>query len=584
MISLDLLIYNACIADVFRMRVFDGWIGIRDGRFIYVEEGTPPNGIVAAETHDLSGGVIAPGLIDAHMHVESSLLTPRGFAQAVVPHGTTAVLADPHEVANVAGEEGVRWMIRASQNLPLRIFYAIPSCVPATSPEIEWTRAVFDADTVKRLTPEPSVVALGEVMDYGQVLANGERLRGMVDAAHDAGLLVEGHIPTLRCTDLSQYLAWRISSDHTLTTPEKIREQISKGVAVMLQMKSCVTGNIATVNALPDHSRLLLVTDDVEPALLTQGHLSIIVRMAIDAGMPPLEALASATIRPARYLGLRDLGGIAPGLRADFMVMRDLDTFPPSQVFCAGRRVAAAGKLTIEDLPFTPPPPGITELPGPFTHANFALANDAACNTDHGTLALAVTQVPGSRMTILANAVVIKSITTSLTDLEKIRIRVENGFAQFIDDDGLGLVAVIARDGSSKSVGVVKDLGWCAGACASSFAHDSHNLLVVGRNAEEMCAAANAVREMRGGIAVVREGTVIAALPLPVLGLLSDAPLEEIVHGFERVENTLRDLGMRHQRPFLMLSLLALSVSPRFKFSDKGVVDVEARRLLPTWE
>ncbi|MCI0475553.1 MAG: amidohydrolase family protein, partial [Anaerolineales bacterium] len=268
MLRLDLVIYNARIADVFRMRVFDGWVGIRDGRFVYVEEGAPPKEIVADETRDLGGRVIAPGLIDAHMHIESSLLTPRGFAQAVVPHGTTTVLADPHEVANVAGEEGVRWMIRASQNLPLRIFYAIPSCVPATSPEIEWTRAVFDADTVKRLAQEPSVIALGEVMDYGQVLADGEHLRGMVSAAHDAGLLVEGHIPTLSGTDLSQYLAWRITSDHTLTTPDKISEQISKGVAVMLQSKSVTRDNIAAVNDLSDRSRVLLVTDDIEPSLL----------------------------------------------------------------------------------------------------------------------------------------------------------------------------------------------------------------------------------------------------------------------------------------------------------------------------
>ena len=354
MLQLDLLIYGAKIADVFCLRVFDGWVGIRDGRFVYVEEGAPPAEIVANETRDLGGRVIVPSLIDAHMHIESSLLTPRGFAQAVVPHGTTTVLADPHEVANVAGETGVRWMIRASENLPLRIYYAIPSCVPATSPEIEWTRAVFDADTVKRLAQEPSVIALGEVMDYGQVLANGERLRGMVQAAHDAGLGVEGHIPTLSGTDLSQYLAWRITSDHTLTTPEKIREQISKGLAVMLQSKSITHDNIAAINDLSDRSRVLLVTDDIEPSLLMRGHLSLIVRTAMDAGMPPIEALASATIRPARYLGLRDLGGIAPGFRADFMMMHDLDAFPPREVFCAGRRVAAGGKLTITDLPPTP--------------------------------------------------------------------------------------------------------------------------------------------------------------------------------------------------------------------------------------
>ncbi len=582
MLQLDLLIYHARIADVFRMRVFDGWIGIRDGRFVYVEEGAPPKEIIADETRDLGGRVLAPGLIDAHMHIESSLLTPRAFAHAVIPHGTTAVLADPHEVANVAGEEGVRWMIRASQNLPLRIFYAIPSCVPATSPEIEWTRAVFDATTVKRLAREPSVIALGEVMDYGQVLANGERLRGMVDAAHDAGLLVEGHIPTLRGAELSHYLAWRITSDHTLTTPEKIREQISKGVVVMLQSKSCVTENITAVNALPDRSHILLVTDDIEPSILTQGHLSLIVRAAIDAGMPPIEALASATIRPARYLGLRDLGGIAPGFRADFAVLDELAAFPPRQVFVGGKLVAQNGEMIARDFPPTLPAPDGVTLPDPFTRDDFALVRDASRIT-HPSTPLRSAQ-DATRNTVLANAVVITSAVTSLTDLERVRVRVENGFAQFADDDPLALVAVIARDGSSKSVGVVQDLGLRVGACASSFAHDSHNLLVVGRDAEEMRAAANAVREMRGGVAVVRDGAVLARLLLPVFGLLSDAPLNRTARAFESVENALRDLGVRHQRPFLMLALLALTVSPRFKFSDKGVVDVEARRLLPTWE
>lgn len=596
MVHLDLLIHSARIADVFRLRVFTGWVGIRDGRFVYVEEGAPPKEITAAETRDLGGRVIAPGLIDAHMHIESSLLTPRAFAHAIVPHGTTTVLADPHEVANVAGEEGVRWMIRASQNLPLQIFYAIPSCVPATSPEIEWTRAVFDANSVKRLAREASVIALGEVMDYGQVLANGERLRGMVDAAHTAGLLVEGHIPTLRGAELSQYLAWRITSDHTLTTPEKIREQISKGVAVMLQSKSCVTENIAAVNALPDRSRILLVTDDIEPSLLAQGHLSLIVRAAINAGMPPIEAIAAATIRPARYLGLRERGGIAPGLRADFAVLDELAAFPPRQVFVGGKLVAQDGTMITHDFAPTPPLPHNATLAGPFTRDDFALvsfrgthshprevkiASSRSCAANNAAPLRTLSAQTGS---VIANAVVITSATTSLTELARVRVRVENGFAQFADADPLALVAVIARDGSSKAVGIVKELGLRAGAYASSFAHDSHNLLVVGRDAEEMSVAANAVRVMRGGVVVVRDRTVIAQLALPAFGLLSDASLDVIGRDFAAVENALRELGVQHHRPFLLLSLLALTVSPRFKFSDKGVTDVEARRLLPTWE
>lgn len=562
MISLDLLLYNAKIADVFRLRVFEGWVGVRDGRFVYVEEGAPPASVVAKESRDLGRRVIVPGLIDSHMHIESSHVTARGFAQAVLPHGTTAVLADAHEVANVAGEEGVRWMIRAAQNLPLRIYHAIPSCVPATSPDLEWTSAVFDANIITRLADEPNVIALGEVMDYGAVLADSPRLRGLVDAAHKAGLVVDGHIPTLRGTDLSQYLTWRVTSDHTLTSPSKIREGISKGLAVMLQTKSSTPENIGAVMELADRSHILLVTDDIEPSLLVKGHLSLIVNLAIQAGMPPIEAIASATIRPARYLNLRDQGGIAPGFCADFAVMDELAAYPPREVFVGGERVASEGKFIPRKLPDLPPLPPNVKLPGPFTTNDFRFVSNG------------VTQVT-------ANAVVVKNATSSLTDLERVPLQIENGFPKLADT--LALLAVIARDGSSKAVGIIKDFGLRAGAVASCFAHDSHNLLVVGHDANDMAIAANTVREINGGVAVVREGKLVTTLRLPVFGLISDAPLEDIVREFDELEIALRDLGISHQRPFLMLSLLALSVSPKFKFTDKGVIDTEARKLLPTY-
>lgn len=567
MLPLDLLIQNAEIVDVFRLRTFDGWVGIRSGKFIYVEEGKPPSDISAKQTQDLSGRYLAPGLIDSHMHIESSHVTPRAFARAVLPHGTTTILADPHEVANVAGEEGVRWMIRASQNLPLRIFYAIPSCVPATAPELEWTGAIFNAASVTRLAQEPSVIALGEVMDYRDVLADQSRLHAMMETAQASHLLVEGHVPTLHGTELSQYLSWRITSDHTLTTPEKIREHVSKGIAVMIQAKSCTPDNMRAIADLADRSRILLITDDIEPSLLINGHLSLIVQMAIKAGMPPLEALASASIRPARYLGLRDLGGIAPGMSADFMVMDEPAVFPPREVYARGSRVAEGGKYLAAEMPDAAAPPTGHSVPGPFSPIDFRFV------TKNDT-----------RASVTANAVVVKSDVTSFTQLEKISVKVKDGYPQFADHDALALVAVIARNRSSQAIGMIKNLGLSAGAAATSFAHDSHNLLVIGRDAAEMSAAANFVHQMGGGIAVVRDGALVAKLELPVLGLLTENPLDQLVANFNALEDALRALGVKHQRPFLMLSLLSLSVSPNYKFTDKGVIDTEARSLLPTWE
>lgn len=558
----DLLLVHAQIADVFRYRLFDGWIGIRDGRFVTVEAGDAPGGIRATETLDLAGRIVMPGLIDSHLHIESSLLTPRRFAEAVLPFGTTTILSDPHEVGNVAGEDGVKWMIAASQDLPLRIYHSIPSCVPATSPEIEWTHEVFDAATIRRLARQPTVIALGEVMDYRGLLGPNERLQKIVRAAREINLLIEGHIPTLAGIELSQYLAHGISSDHTLTFAAKIQEQISKGLAVMLQTKSVTPENMAAVADLPDRSRIILITDDIEPSLLVDGHLSRIVALAIECGMPPLEAIAAATIRPARYLGLRDHGAIVPGFLADFLVMDDIAAFPPAQVFVRGQRVAAAGAMTAAITRENPAQPDYPSIPGSFAADDFKLDS-------HGASGNAQAQV-----------VSLQDSLSTLTKLEKMTVRLQDGHAQFEDNDGLALASVIARDESSRMVGLLANTGLRQGAWASSVAHDCHNLLVIGRSPEEMAIAANAVHAMGGGVAVATDGGVTASLRLPYFGLLSDEPVAEVAGELAAVEAAMRHIGAQQTRPFLTFSIMSLSVSPYAKFTDKGLVDTESRRLI----
>ncbi len=558
----DLLLVHAQIADVFRYRLFDGWIGIRDGRFITVEAGDAPGGIRATETLDLAGRIVMPGLIDSHLHIESSLLTPRRFAEAVLPFGTTTILSDPHEVGNVAGEDGVKWMIAASQDLPLRIYHSIPSCVPATSPEIEWTHEVFDAATIRRLARQPTVIALGEVMDYRGLLGPNERLQKIVRAAREINLLIEGHIPTLAGIELSQYLAHGISSDHTLTFAAKIQEQVSKGLAVMLQTKSVTPENMAAVADLPDRSRIILITDDIEPSLLVDGHLSRIVALAIECGMPPLEAIAAATIRPARYLGLRDHGAIAPGFLADFLVMDDIAAFPPAQVFVRGQKVATAGAMSAAITRENPAQPDYPSIPGSFAAADFKLDS-------HGASGNAQAQV-----------VMLQDRFSTLTNLEQMTVRLQDGNAQFEDNDGLALASVIARDESSRMVGLLANTGLRQGAWASSVAHDCHNLLVIGRSPEEMAIAANAVHAMGGGGAVATDGGVTASLRLPYFGLLSDEPVAEVAGELAAVEEAMRRIGAQQTRPFLTFSIMSLSVSPYAKFTDKGLVDTESRQLI----
>lgn len=558
----DLLLTHARIADVFRYRLFDGWIGIRDGRFIAVEAGKAPGGIRAKETRDLAGRVVMPGLIDSHMHIESSLLTPRRFAEAVLPFGTTAILSDPHEVGNVAGEEGVKWMIAASQDLPLRIYHSIPSCVPATSPALEWTPQVFDAATIRRLAKQPTVIALGEVMDYRGLLGPNEGLQAIARAARDCNLLIEGHIPTLSGIELSQYLAHGISSDHTLTFAAKIEEQISKGLAVMLQTKSVTPENVAAVAQLPDRSRIILITDDIEPSLLVDGHLSRIVALAIECGMPPLEAIAAATIRPARYLGLRDHGAIAPGFLADFLVMDEIAAFPPAEVFVNGRLVAHAGAMVRPVTRANPAQPVYPGIPGPFAAGDFKLDSN------------------GGSGDARAQVVVLQNQHSTITALEEATLRLRDGHAQFQADDDLALAAVIARDGSSRTAGVIGNTGLKAGAWASSVAHDCHNLLVIGRNPEAMAIAANAVHAMNGGVAVAAQGDILASMRLPYFGLLSDEPVAMVAQGLAEVEEAMRSIGARQTRPFLTFSIMSLSVSPYAKFTDKGIIDTESRQLI----
>ena len=558
----DLLLVHARIADVFRYRLFEGWIGIRDGRFITVEAGSAPQGIRATETQDLAGRIVMPGLIDSHLHIESSLLSPRRFAEAVLPFGTTTILSDPHEVGNVAGEDGVKWMIAASQDLPLRIYHSIPSCVPATSPEIEWTNEVFDAATIRRLARQPSVIALGEVMDYRGLLGPNERLQAIVQAARENSLLIEGHIPTLAGIELSQYLAHGISSDHTLTFAAKIQEQISKGLAVMLQTKSVTPENVAAVADLPDRSQIILITDDIEPSLLTDGHLSRIVALAIECGMPPLEAIAAATIRPARYLGLRDHGAIAPGKLADFLVMDDITAFPPAQVFVGGQPVAGAGAMDLAITRENPAQPDYPGIPGSFAHGDFKLDSNGASGS------------------VEAQVVTLQDRHSTLTKLEQKTVLMQDGHALFQENDGLALASVIARDESSRTVGLIANTGLRQGAWASSVAHDCHNLLVIGRSPQAMAQAANAVHALAGGVAVATDGGVQASLRLPYFGLLSDEPVAAVAGELAAVEEAMRRIGAHQTRPFLTFSIMSLSVSPYAKFTDKGLIDTESRQLI----
>lgn len=547
---------NARVLDVANQKVFTGWFSIVDGLFEYVEHGPVPREL-DGEKVDLKGSYVVPGFIDAHMHIESSNVTPEAFSKAALEKGTVAVLADPHEMANVFGIYGVRFMIENSKNQPLEIYTAIPSCVPATRMPVETPNARITGRDVEALSKERGVIALGEVMDYVGLLSENEELLEIVKAGKRAGLLMEGHCPTLKGLELSRYSFW-IRSDHTLTDPLKIEEQLRKGMHVMLQRKSLTTQTASFIMKLKDRSRLLLVTDDVPARVLIKEHLNGIVNRAIENGWEPLEAIASATLRPSTYLGLSHLGLIAPGRKASFFTCRSLESIEPVEVFVAGTELA---KLE------TAPTLGIERLRQSIklrkvTRNDFKLIDEDFTGA-------------------IDTKVVTMNTKNSLTELETERVVFKEGFPD-IEGSDLVQVRVFARSSGNpgKSGGLLRGLGLKQGAFASTFAHDSHNILVVGKSPDEMTSAVNYLLENGGGMVFLQNGKPVF-LPLNIGGIITDAPVERVAETEEELESALKDAGVTHDNPLIFLTVLSLTVSPLYKFSDLGLVDVERGKVIP---
>ncbi len=561
------LYFNAEIVDVVRHRARRGWFTVREGRFWLVEEaGSPPPR--CDESVDLLGRTVIPGLIDIHAHIESSFVTPRRYAEAVLPQGTTTVLADPHEIANVLGSQGIQFMLDSSEHVPLAVYLSLPSCVPATLPHLETSAEALTAEDLETFVGNPRVIALGEVMNYRGILRGDARVVNIVAMARRRGLLIEGHVPTLSGQDLSRYLAHGVRTDHTLAHPEKILEQLAKGVCVELQEKSVTRQNIDVLKGLPDLSRVVFVTDDVVASRILRGHLLHNVKKAIEMGMDTYEALSCATCRPAAVLGLRDVGIIAPGFIADFLVLDDLAHLNVDSVYRAGRLVARDGVCVCDEwgsgdgiptwvldtvkLPLLGRDDFRVPLPDGVHRVHVIKANPANTVTSLGTDAVAV----------------------------------RDGLAQLPGGADVALAAVFERHGrrrgqEGRGVAFVQGYGLRRGACATTVAHDAHNLLVLGCDADAMVAAANAVIESGGGIAIAEGTGVLRHVPLPVAGLMSDRPIMEVAREFEFLEAELVRLGVFHSQPLLFLVMLTLATSPGYKVTDRGLVDVEGQALLP---
>ncbi|HSH68665.1 MAG TPA: adenine deaminase [Deferrisomatales bacterium] len=517
------------------------------------------------EVIDLDGRFVCPGLIDAHVHLESSLVRPREFARAVVPRGVTCVVSNPHEIANVLGAVGIRWMQADAAESPLSVLVTVPSCVPATRLSTSGAE-LSDADLVS-LRDAPLTVGLGEVMDYLGVVAGAEQLLWEIDLFR--GLPLDGHAPGLSGPLLQAYVAAGPSSEHECTTLEEAQEKLASGMTIFLREGSAARNLQALLPLVTPAAerRLCFCTDDRQPAdLIGEGSVDHLIRCAVASGVPPLLALRLATLNVAEHSRLHDRGAVTPGRRADLVVFRDPANFQAEMVFQGGRLVARGGRLT---------PRGAADLPG-----------EELDRVVRGTIRIDWDQVS---LRIPSGSGPVRVIGTAPGQLltEEILLEPKTADGEVVADPARDLLklAVIERHrGSGRAgLGLVRGLGLRRGAIAGTIAHDHHNLVVLGADDVSMHTAARAVAASDGGLAAARGAELLALLPLPLAGLMSDRPIEEVQDGLASLLAAARALGSPLPDPFMALSFLALEVIPGLKLTDLGLVDVTAGKVVPLY-
>lgn len=550
----DLCLKGGRLVNVLSGRVETADIAVQDG--IIVGWGN----YEAAEVVAADGMYVCPGFIDGHIHIESTLLNPAQFCAAVVPRGTSAVVADPHEIANVLGVPGIRYFLDATDGIPLDVYFRLPSCVPATF--LETAGAQLGAEDLRSLMTHERVTGLAEMMNFPGVLEGFPDVLDKLLLFQDAG--IDGHSPGLRDLALNGYIASGISSDHECTVLEEAAEKLSKGMRIMLREGSQSKDLAALLPLVDDRTwpLCMLVTDDRHPDdLVKEGHMNAVVNRAMELGMDPVRALTLATRTAANYFGLRRHGAVAPGCFADFTLSPTLNPWNPQRVFKRGVEVARAGKLLADSALW--PRPSCPSSPMEITRL-------AAAD-------LAVPAQPGLLRTIGVQE------GTLFTRNLLLPPRIEGGFAVADPDRDILKMAVYNRYQPDKppAVGFVQGIGIRKGAVATTVAHDSHNLIVAGASDGDILHVVDAVRKSRGGLAIGVAGEDVEILPLPIAGLMSDQPVAAVARRMEDLNEKARALGCGLHSPFMALSFLALPVIPELKLTDLGLVDVSLFSFVP---
>jgi adenine deaminase len=537
----DLILANARVINVFTSEIEAASVAIHGERIAGVGDYRQAKKIL-----DLGGKYIAPGLINGHIHPESSMLDIGQYARAVVPHGTTALVTDLHEIANVCGVEGIKYVLDYARRLPLDLFLMAPSCVPATPREN--AGASINAADIRQLLKRQECLGLGEVMNFPGVLGGDEAVLKKISLAE--GKIIDGHAPGVTGKDLNGYIAAGIYSDHESVSLDEAREKLKQGMFVMIREGSAEKNLEALLPLVTDktYNRCLFVVDDRSCAdLLHDGDIDAVVRKAIKLGLEPVRAIQLATINPAQYFRREGLGGIAPGYLANLIVLSDLPRLQIEMVFYRGKMVAQGGKPLIA-LPQASK--GLTNTVNikPFNIEGLRLPT------------------PGEAMPVIE---LVPGQIITRKRMKKIKVIPDTS------RDILKLVVVERHKATGNiGLGLVSGFGLKKGALASSIAHDSHNIIAVGASDEDIFTAIKEIERLQGGLVATAGGRVLASLPLPIAGILSHEPLEVVVSQLEGLERIAAELGTRLTSPFAALSFLALPVIPEIRLTDRGLVEL----------
>jgi len=512
---------------------------------------------------DAEGMYLVPGFLDAHVHVESSMLSLTNFAKAVLPRGTTTVFIDPHEIANVLGLDGVRLMIEESKGLPLKVFVTAPSCVPA-NPMFETSGAHLGVKEVEEMLRLKEVIALGEMMNYPGVLATDPEVMGKINAAHKMGKVVEGHDAGLLGIELAAYSASGISSSHEMTRKIDAIERLRLGMYAYMREGSAWLDVKETIKAITeaklDSRHACLVTDDREvDSIIKQGHMDHVVRRAIEEGLDPIRAIQMATINPAEHYGLaREIGSVAPSRYADMLLLKDLTKVYVDTVIADGRVIAKGGRLLVE-------------IRAPSYDEKYLRTVRLRRRVEASDFSIKA-PIKDGRVKVRVIEALEGNVLTKCR-IEELRVRDWEVLPDV--ERSVYKVAVLERHKATGNMGLgfVKGFGFKLGAVASTVAHDNHNLLVLGLRDEDMAMAANTLAEVGGGIVTVDEGRVISLVKLPLAGLMSTEEPESVAEELERAYEIWRERGCEWVSPFMTMSLLALDVLPELRITDRGLID-----------